>query len=78
MISENTSLKPFNTFGIDASARYFARFDTLDMLQELLESTQFVNTTGRLVLGGGSNLLLTGNYNGIVVKNELMGMELVD
>ena len=77
MISENISLKPFNTFGIDVSSRYFARFDTLDKLQELLESAQFTQTTNRLILGGGSNLLLTGNYNGIVVKNELKGMELV-
>jgi UDP-N-acetylmuramate dehydrogenase len=78
MISENTSLKPFNTFGIDVSARYFARFAALDQLQELLDNAKFVSTANRLVLGGGSNMLLTKNFDGIVIKNELKGMELVN
>ena len=39
-VQENISLKSFNTFGIDVSAKYFARFTTVDELHELLEFNQ--------------------------------------
>lgn len=77
MISENISLKPYNTFGIEASARYFSKFSSTDELHELLRSDQFRKIGNRLILGGGSNMLLTGNFDGIVLKNELKGMELI-
>lgn len=77
MISENISLKPFNTFGIEARARYFSKFSTTEELKELLTTEKFLNTASHLILGGGSNMLLTGDYNGIVIKNELPGMELI-
>lgn len=73
MIIENISLKPYNTFGIDAKARYFARFGTMDQLKELLHD----NPQPLLVLGGGSNMLLTQDYDGLVLKNEWMGIEQV-
>ncbi len=75
MISENISLKPYNTFGIDASARYFATFQTADHLRELLAQS-IVKEHQRLVLGGGSNLLLTKNFDGVVLKNEMEGVEI--
>lgn len=71
MIDENFSLKKYNTFGIDATARYFASFGSTDSLQELLEWKE----QPRLILGGGSNILLTGNVEGLVVKNEIKGIE---
>lgn len=73
MIIENISLKPYNTFGIDAKARYFARFGNINQLAELL----YGNPQPLLVLGGGSNILLTQDYDGLVLKNELMGIERV-
>lgn len=76
MISENISLKNFNTFGIDAKARYFASFSDTETLVELL-SNPIVKTKPRLVLGGGSNLLLTKDYDGVVLKNELKGKQLI-
>jgi UDP-N-acetylmuramate dehydrogenase len=76
MISENISLKPHNTFGIDAKARYFCTFDNAEALSQLL-AEPIVKTKQRLVLGGGSNLLLTKNYDGVVLKNELKGKELI-
>jgi len=75
-IRENISLLPFNTFGIDAKARYFSSFRNTEQLQELLADEQFRNHK-RLVLGGGSNILLTGDFDGIVLKNEIAGIELV-
>jgi UDP-N-acetylmuramate dehydrogenase len=75
-ILENHSLKKLNTFGIDASARYFAEFSSVDEIREILSDPQF-SKTNRLVLGGGSNLLFTKNFDGIVLKNNLKGIELI-
>ncbi|MFN0032746.1 MAG: UDP-N-acetylmuramate dehydrogenase [Flavobacteriales bacterium] len=76
MISYNISLKPFNTFGIDVSARHFAAFSNTAQLAALL-SDDVVKKNRQLVLGGGSNLLLTKNFDGIVLKNELKGITAV-
>ena len=71
----NISLKKYNTFGIDAIARYFAVFSTQDELAVLLDQA----VPGQLyVLGGGSNILLTKNIDGPVMRNEIKGIELVD
>jgi UDP-N-acetylmuramate dehydrogenase len=74
-IQENISLKPFNTFGIDVAAKYFARFDTVDTLQQILQSPA-IKGYPLLILGGGSNILLTANFEGVVLKNEIEGIAL--
>jgi UDP-N-acetylmuramate dehydrogenase len=74
MIQSNISLKKYNTFGIDVTAKYFAHFATIDALNEILEFKQLYT----LVLGGGSNLLFTKDFDGIVIKNEISGIEMVD
>lgn len=74
-IQENLSLRPYNTMGIHAKARYFARFTSQDDLQELLNLTR--DQPAPLVLGGGSNLLLTGDINGWVFRNEVLGINQV-
>ncbi len=73
-IRDNVSLKPFNTFGIDAMARYFlpiTNHQSLITLQSLITNHQ------SLILGGGSNLLFTRDFDGLVIHNQLKGMELV-
>lgn len=75
MIKENASLKPFNTFGIDVNARYFTRFDSVEALKQILKDFQNLPL---LVLGGGSNVLLTKHFDGLVLKNEIKGIELVE
>ncbi len=72
-LQENVSLKSFNSFGLDAKARFFARFQSRQELEELLQNPQYPI----LILGGGSNLLFTKDFNGLVVKNELKGITLV-
>lgn len=72
--SENVSLKPFNTFGIAAKASKFQTFHSVEELQKLLE---IVGDQPLLILGGGSNLLLTQDYNGYVLKNELKGISVI-
>lgn len=74
IVEENISLKPYNTFGIGASAKAFTRFASLD---ELREALQHPLAGSMLVLGGGSNILFTGDFEGLVLKNELKGIELV-
>ena len=76
MIEQNISLKQFNTFGINVIARYFSKFETIEELRELL-ANPFITKRNQLILGGGSNILFTKNYDGIVFKNELKGIELV-
>jgi UDP-N-acetylmuramate dehydrogenase len=81
MIEENISLKKFNTFGVAAVARYFARIGSVDELCEQLEFTAPSSTHQLLpclILGGGSNLLFTKNFDGLVLKNELGGIEKVN
>ena len=72
MIQENISLKPFNTFGIEASTRYFGRFSSVEELNQILTSNKDKEL---LVLGGGSNILLTKNFDGLTLINEIKGFE---
>lgn len=76
-ILENISLKPFNTFGIDATARYFGRFASVEELQSFItgERSEANSPTLKLILGGGSNILLTKNIDGLVLKNDIKGIE---
>src|SRR4051812_25372300 len=79
-VEENISLKDLNTFGIDARAKYFAGFNSVDELYELLEFNQ--RSTGNdkrsiLILGGGSNILFTKDIDGLVLKNEIVGIKTV-
>lgn len=73
--SENVSLKPFNTFGLDVKARHFASFNTVEALQEQLK---VIGEVPLLVLGGGSNLLLTQDFDGYVLRNELKGISVIE
>jgi UDP-N-acetylmuramate dehydrogenase len=70
-VQENISLRPYNTFGIDAKARYFASFKNIDELEELLTHDSRLPT---LILGGGSNILFIKGFDGIVLKNEITGI----
>lgn len=73
-IQENISLKPYNTFGIDVNARYYSCFKDSTELSELLTAYP---RTYRLVLGGGSNILLTRHVDGLVMKNGIKGIRVV-
>lgn len=75
-VSENYSLKKLNTFGINAYARYFAECSSIEEIKEVLANTKFRNTQ-QLILGGGSNLLFTKDFDGLVLKNNLKGIELI-
>jgi UDP-N-acetylmuramate dehydrogenase len=76
-ILENISLQPYNTFGIDVRAKYFSSFTNLDELKELLTHSRFKTEDSRLILGGGSNVLFTKDFDGFVLRNEIKGIEFV-
>ncbi|HTN07560.1 UDP-N-acetylmuramate dehydrogenase [Agriterribacter sp.] len=71
-IRENISLRQYNTFGIDVRARYFSAFAGIDTLAAWMEKNPKVK---RVILGGGSNILFTKNVDGIVLKNEIVGID---
>lgn len=75
-VHQNYSLKKLNTFGIDATAKHFADLSSIEQFKELLSDKQYT-TASKLILGGGSNLLFTKNFDGIVLKNSLKGIELI-
>ncbi|WP_187261433.1 UDP-N-acetylmuramate dehydrogenase [Pontibacter beigongshangensis] len=76
-LQSDISLKPYNTFGIDVKARYFAQFDSLAELQVLLQIPE-VRQAEKLILGGGSNILFTKDFNGAVLFNNIKGIQLAD
>lgn len=73
-IQENVSLKNFNTFGIDANARYFAEISHADELTELFADPLWLSMP-RLVLGGGSNMLMVADFGGLVIRLNIRGIE---
>jgi len=69
----NYNLKAHNTFGIDASCRRFVQFDTPEEAVAVLPGL-YASGEPLLLLGGGSNLLLTGDFPGTVVHSALRGI----
>jgi len=73
MILENFPLGDLNTFGVRHAARFYSAVDNTDDLSDLL--LQYKDPR---ILGGGSNILLTQDLDGLVIRNELMGIEVTD
>ncbi|MBS0352129.1 MAG: UDP-N-acetylmuramate dehydrogenase [Proteobacteria bacterium] len=77
MIQEHFSLKPYNTFGIDAKATFFCEIDSIERLQYILTHDQLVHLP-KLILGEGSNILFTQDFPGIVCRMKIKGIEQVE
>ncbi len=76
IIEQKRSLKALNTFGIDAAAKYFTEIRSAEEFRELAGDKRFA-AEKKLILGGGSNVLLTGDFDGWVVKNAIPGVSVV-
>lgn len=72
-IQQNFSLKNLNTFGVEASARYYCHVTNVPELKEAL-SYAHEQQLSVLFLGGGSNILFTQDYDGLVIKLDLKGI----
>ena len=70
---ENFSLKNHNTFGIDVKSRIFVEFESVMELKEIISSDTF-NNNKYFILGEGSNLLFTQDYNGLIIHNKIAGI----
>lgn len=70
------SLLPYNTFGIDVSATRFLEYASVEELQQLIE--QGAITTPFLHIGGGSNLLFTKDYDGLILHSRIGGIEVLE
>lgn len=77
LIKSNYSLAKLHTFGFDISTTFFAEFRSLLGLKRILNSKEFLSSPKFLVIGGGSNLLFTGNYFGIILKNSTTGIKII-
>lgn len=74
---EHKSLKAFNTFGLEAFAKYFIEINNVKDL-ELVFKDPIYSSNQKLILGGGSNILFTKDFKGLVIKNNIKGIEITD
>lgn len=74
LLQSDVSLQPFNSFGVAARARHFARVADVAQLAQVLDDAR-VRDLPRLVLGGGSNLLFTRDFDGLVLRVDIGGIE---
>lgn len=75
MIDHDISLKTMNTFGIDSSAKLFTIIRDEKDIKTVLETKEDQSI---FILGGGSNILFTQNFDGLVVKNEIQGFKTIE
>jgi UDP-N-acetylmuramate dehydrogenase len=76
-IIKNYDLTKLNTFGIPVQAKFFVSLENELDLKELFATPEFKNNE-KLFLGGGSNILFTKDFDGIVVLNKLNGIEILE
>ena len=77
LVENNVALQPYNSFGIAARAQQLVRVRRSADVQALLGAPEWADTP-RFVLGGGSNLVITGDIKALVLKVEIAGRRLVE
>ncbi|RYF75888.1 MAG: UDP-N-acetylmuramate dehydrogenase [Comamonadaceae bacterium] len=77
IVEQNVPLQPHNSFGIIARAQHLLRVKSVADVQALLADAHW-REQPRFVLGGGSNIVLTGDVKPLVLKVEIMGRQLVE
>ncbi|HTB06125.1 MAG TPA: UDP-N-acetylmuramate dehydrogenase [Bacteroidia bacterium] len=75
-LQEHYPLKDITTFHAKVFAKQYTEFTSADELKEILSSSQ-VKGTPYMILGGGSNVLFTGDYTGVIIRNAIKGIEVV-
>jgi UDP-N-acetylmuramate dehydrogenase len=74
---ENFSLKKYNTFGIETLAKYFVEVYSFDELKNILTDS-FFKRKNKLILGSGSNILFTKDFDGVVIKQNSKDITVVE
>ncbi|MFZ9688180.1 MAG: UDP-N-acetylenolpyruvoylglucosamine reductase, partial [Chitinophagaceae bacterium] len=75
IIEHNISLKYLNTFGIEVCAKEFVVIKSHQELQAFI-SQRDITKEKFLIIGGGSNILFTKDFEGLVIKMDIEGIEL--
>lgn len=75
-VYRNGSLKKFNTFSVDERAKVLVEIDKVNDLHTFLSKENHKDKM--LVLGGGSNILFTKSYEGIIISLKNKGIELIE
>lgn len=75
-LQSQISLKAYNTFGIDVKAAEFVQVDNIEEVKVLCQAFNLAERR-LLILGGGSNVLLTKDFDGMVILNRIRGIEVV-
>jgi len=73
-VLENISLKALNTFGVEANAAWFVDIEKENDLKVLFSDNRW-KSFSRLVLGGGSNMLFTSDFDGLVIHLKIQGLK---
>lgn len=76
-VETDVDLRPYNTFGINARAKHLIRYKSEEELPEILRYAS--SYQGKvLFVGGGSNILFTGDWDGLIIKVETKGIQILD
>lgn len=78
MFQSNFPLAPLTTFGIKASAKSYTVVKSVADLLNVWQSTEFKSAQKLLILGGGSNMLFTQDFDGLVIHNQIEGFSVED
>ncbi len=74
---EHKSLKAYNTFGLEAFAKYFIEINNVKDLELVFKDPIYLSHQ-KLILGGGSNILFTKDFDGLAIKNNIKGIEITN
>jgi UDP-N-acetylmuramate dehydrogenase len=75
-MKQNISLQKFNSFGIEASTSYYLPIHNSEDILSFLKSDLFMNLPA-MILGGGSNVLFTGDFKGVVLHAQMKGIRVL-
>ncbi|PCJ20185.1 MAG: UDP-N-acetylenolpyruvoylglucosamine reductase [Gammaproteobacteria bacterium] len=76
-IEENVPLKSFNSLSVPATARFLARVESIADVRALLSDSDYLDLP-KWVLGGGSNIVLLEDFPGLVLWNQIKGIEVLE
>ncbi|MAJ90532.1 MAG: UDP-N-acetylenolpyruvoylglucosamine reductase [Flavobacteriales bacterium] len=74
---ENYCLKRYNTFGVEAKAKFFISFKSTAELKNIIESEIYINNKN-FILGQGSNILITKDFDGLIIHNKITGIRILE
>jgi len=73
---QNYPLQDITTFHAKVFAKYYTVFSSVEFLRQILSSPE-LKTMPFILLGGGSNVLFTGDFNGVIIRNAIEGIEVI-